>query len=246
MNHKKIEELIKQIKYHRDLYYNKQPKISDAKFDAIEDELRQLDPNNPLLHKIGVDSSELFNKKEHIIPMMSQDKVMTPADFKKWSKKRNINEFIVQYKLDGISIELQYKNGVFDCALTRGDGIIRDDVSVNVMKMNGFLPRLTSNFTGAIRGEVLMFHDIYSKKYKDKQNCRNAAAGIVRRKDGLGNEDLNVIFYDAISMNDEIDYKTELEKVAWLKQENFPCVDAKMMKSQERVIKFRQEVMDVL
>ena len=178
--------------------------------------------------------------------MMSQDKVMTPADFKKWSKKRNINEFIVQYKLDGISIKLQYKNGVFDCALTRGDGIIRDDVSVNVMKMNGFLPRLTSNFTGAIRGEVLMFHDIYSKKYKDKQNCRNAAAGIVRRKDGLGNEDLNVIFYDAISMNDEIDYKTELEKVAWLKQENFPCVDAKMMKSQERVIKFRQEVMDVL
>ncbi len=65
-------------------------------------------------------------------------------------------------KLDGISIELQFKDGVFQYANTRGDGKVGDDVSVNVVKMKGFLPKLKDNFTGAVRAEILLFHDIYN------------------------------------------------------------------------------------
>jgi len=181
----RIEYLIKEISRHRYLYYNAQPEVSDAKYDALEDELRELDPDNPILFKIGVDSSELFTKREHIIPMTSQDKVTSPEEFNKWARKRNYKTFIVQFKLDGISIELQYENGVFRYAITRGDGKIGDDVSANIIKMKGFIPKLRAPFSGAVRAEILMFHDVYERNYNQMQNCRNAAGGIVRRKDHL-------------------------------------------------------------
>ncbi len=77
--------LIKEISHHRYLYYNEQPEISDAKYDNLEDELQELDPENPLLFKIGLDSSAIFTKRTHIIPMMSQDKVTQPKEFIKWA-----------------------------------------------------------------------------------------------------------------------------------------------------------------
>ena len=104
-NQERITYLAEEIKRHRYLYYNEQPEISDTKYDTLEDELRELDPENPILFKIGVDSSELFTKREHIIPMTSQDKVTYPQEFLKWARKRNFKTFIVQFKLDGISIE---------------------------------------------------------------------------------------------------------------------------------------------
>lgn len=66
----RINQLIGEISRHRYLYYNERPEISDAKYDSLEDEFRETDPENPLLFKIGIDSSELFTKREHIIPMM--------------------------------------------------------------------------------------------------------------------------------------------------------------------------------
>ena len=161
---KKIEVLEREIKRHRDLYYNKTPEISDAEYDLLEDRLRKLDPTNPLLFQIGADSSELFEKKEHIIPMSSQDKVTKPTEFEKWAKSRSQEKYIVQFKLDGISIELQYKSGIFQCAVTRGNGVIGDDVTSNVMKMKGFVPKLQSRFTGGLRAEILLFHDIFNSR----------------------------------------------------------------------------------
>ncbi|MFX1344106.1 MAG: NAD-dependent DNA ligase LigA [Promethearchaeota archaeon] len=242
-NQGRIDYLVEEIKRHRYLYYNEQPEISDAKYDDLEEELRELDPENPILFKIGVDSSELFAKREHIIPMTSQDKVTTPQEFLKWARKRNYKTFIVQFKLDGISIELQYENGVFQYALTRGDGKIGDDVSANVINMKGFVPKLKANFTGATRAEVLLFHDIFEKKYNDKQNCRNAASGIVRRKDGVGSGDLNLVFYDAISMSDGVIFQNEIQKLKWLKEEGFPTILTKTVKTPEEVIDIREDVM---
>ncbi|GAH02201.1 unnamed protein product, partial [marine sediment metagenome] len=89
-----IRYLTKEISRHRYLYYNEQPEISDAKYDSLEDELRELDSENPILFKIGVDSSDIFTKRNHIIPMMSQDKVTHPQEFIKWVKKRNYKAFL--------------------------------------------------------------------------------------------------------------------------------------------------------
>jgi DNA ligase (NAD+) len=243
---KKIKELEQEILKHRDLYYNKTPEISDAEFDLLEDQLRKLDPNNPILFQIGADSSELFEKKEHIIPMGSQDKVTKPAEFRKWAKNRSQEKYIVQFKLDGISIELQYKSGIFQSAITRGNGVIGDDVTKNVMNMKGFMPKLKARFTGGLRAEILLFHDIFDSKYSDKQNCRNAAAGIVRRKDGEGCEDLNLIFYDAVSLDDEVNFKNEMEKLKWMKDENLPTIKTKVLSSIDDVIEVRENVMNNL
>jgi DNA ligase (NAD+) len=245
-NQGRIIYLVEEIKRHRYLYYNEQPEISDAKYDALEDELRELDPNNPILFKIGVDSSELFTKREHIIPMSSQDKVTSPEEYSKWSRKRNYKTFIVQFKLDGISIELQYEDGIFQHAVTRGDGKIGDDVSANVVKMKGFIPKLNVPFTGAVRAEILLFHDIYEKKYSDMQNCRNAAAGIVRRKDGIGSGDLNLVYYDAISLDDEVQFESEIKKVKWLQEQGFPTIKTKTVHSAQEVIDTREYVMESL
>ncbi len=239
----RIQLLVKEIERHRYLYYNETPEISDAKYDALEDELRALDPENPILFKIGVDRSELFTKREHIIPMSSQDKVTTPSEFKKWAKKRNYTLFIIQFKLDGISIELQYEDGIFQYAVSRGDGKIGDDVSANVVRMKGFIPKLKDNFTGAVRAEIVLFHKIFEQKYSDKQNCRNAAAGLVRRKDGIGSGDLNLVYYDAISLSDDVVFKNEIEKLKWLKEQNFHTVKTKTVKSMLEVIQTREEVM---
>lgn len=240
----KIKELEEAVRYHRNLYYNQTPEISDAKYDALEDELRALDPENPVFTEVGADASRLFEKVEHLIPMGSQDKVTTPADFRKWAKKRGFNRFLVQFKLDGISIEVQYEEGSFVRAVTRGDGKRGDDVSVNVRKMKGFIPELKSKFTGGIRGEILMLRDVFDVKYSSNQNCRNTAAGLVRRKDGVGCEDLNIIYYDAISFTDVVKFESEIKKIRWLKEEHFPTIKTKTLNTPEEVIKVREDVSD--
>ena len=242
----RIDYLVEEISRHRYLYYNAQPEITDAKYDTLEDELRELDPDNPILFKIGVDTSELFTKREHIIPMTSQDKVTSPEEFNKWARKRNYKAFIVQFKLDGISIELQYENGVFKYAITRGDGKIGDDVSANVVKMKGFIPKLKVSFSGAIRAEILLFHDVYERNYSQMQNCRNAAGGIVRRKDGVGSGDLNLVYYDAISLDEQVQYESEIKKVKWLQEQGFPTIKTKSIHSAQEVVDTRENVMNSL
>ncbi|TXT53437.1 MAG: DNA ligase [Promethearchaeota archaeon] len=239
----RIKELEQQILYHRNLYYNKSPEISDARYDQLEDELRVLDPHNPLFYKVGQDAAEIFTKKEHIIAMNSQDKASSPEEFLKWAQNRDFSIYIVQFKLDGISIELQYKSGIFQCAVTRGDGKVGDDVSQNVMKMKGFLPKLPIRFTGAVRAEIVLFKNLFKAKYPDKQNPRNAAAGIVRRKDGEGSEDLNLIYYDAISTNiNQMNFRDEIDKIKWLKAQGFDTVTTKTVKEAREIITIREEL----
>ncbi|KKN67846.1 hypothetical protein LCGC14_0457260 [marine sediment metagenome] len=238
-----VKYLVKEISRHRYLYYNEEPEVTDAKYDSLEETLLEIDPNNPILFKVGVDSSEIFTKRQHIIPMMSQDKVTQPNEFIKWARKRNYIVFLVQYKLDGISIELQYDKGIFQYALTRGDGKIGDDVSANVTRMKGYISKLKSNFTGAVRAEVLLYHNIFEQRYNDKQNCRNATSGLVRRKNGIGSGDLNLIFYDAISITDNVVFQNEIQKLKWLKQESFPTIPTKAVKTPQEVIEVRDDVM---
>ncbi len=240
----KINKLVDEIRHHRYIYYNKTPEINDARFDEIEDELRQLEPDHPVLHEIGQDSSELFTKKNHIIMMGSQDKVVTPEEFTKWARKIGHRRFLAQNKLDGISIELQYKNGIFQCAISRGDGLIGDDYTQNVMNMKGFIPILKDNFTGAVRAEVLLFREIFTSKYSEKENCRNACSGLVRRKDGKGAEDLNLVYYDAISTDAHISFSNEVQKIKWLKTNDFDTVNSKVCATIKEVIALRNEVMD--
>jgi len=128
----RVKELQELVEYHQHLYYNSQPEISDEEFDRLWDELKNLDPNNELFSKIGADYDTALNKVKHIIPMNSQAKVTNSGEFNKWARKMGYDLFITQFKLDGISVELQYLSGKFKYGVTRGDGLIGDDVSNNI------------------------------------------------------------------------------------------------------------------
>ena len=239
----RIKRLQDQIEFHQHLYYNEQPEISDAKFDELWDELKALDPNNEVFSKVGADFDTTLNKVRHIIPMNSQAKVTNSAEFSKWAKKVNYALFITQFKLDGISVELQYIKGKFVCGVTRGDGQIGDDISNNLKKMQFFVPEVNLEFTGAVRGEVILTKCIFSKNYPNAKNSRNMVSGITKRKDGKGSEDLTILTYDAISKNPDFTFKNEVNKIDWLKNNQFKVVRTYFFKSMNEVVSFRDEVM---
>ena len=270
----RVDELEALIKKHQDLYYNGQPEISDAEFDGLWDELASLDPTNALLARVGADKADGWPKVAHAMPMGSQEKASNPEDFLAWCVKAPRGEYLVQYKLDGASLELQYREGRLLRAVTRGDGSVGDDITPNALRMQGVLADLPEPFSGGVRGEVLMSHAIHATKYADKANCRNAANGLMKRKDGMGSEDLAVICYDALGfvprkgssplsqpnldfsdlsrdtvprdrVPGESPFADELEKVAWLSRMGFTTVEVIRLTNPDDVIAYRAHVMDI-
>jgi DNA ligase (NAD+) len=238
----KIEELEERIVGYQASYYNGEAEISDAEFDQLWDELKQRNPNSPVLAAVGADDTDGFPKARHLIPMGSQDKAANPEDFRSWAEKiAPVSVFVVQYKLDGASLELQYENGALVRALTRGDGAIGDDITRNARRMDGVVTELGTAFTGGIRGEVLMTHDIWKTKYAIKANCRNAANGIMRRKDGEGCEDLIFISYDAAAADDDFFFADEEAKIAWLKERGFSVTETRTFTVVDDIIAYRSE-----
>ena len=245
----RVKELETLIKKYQDSYYNGEAEISDAEFDSLWDELKLLDPENSILHKVGADSGN-FNKVNHIMPMGSQEKAANPEQFYSWAKKHIYDSYLVEYKLDGASLELQYKNGKLQCAVTRGDGVIGDDITTNAKKMNGVMIAITKHgvpvdFTGGIRGEVIMTHDVHKNYFADKANCRNAANGLMKRKDGSGSEYLKLIVYDALATEGVSPFSNEQEKIQWLKDCGFNTVEVKICNTSEAVVEYRSSVMDI-
>ena len=268
-------ELEKLIVRYQKSYYTGEAEISDAEFDALWDELKRLDPQNPLLHKIGSDVSEdyslfdefvnteksdarlaaaphgaaggVFEKVRHVIPMGSQEKAANDSEFEQWAAKMSFDEFLVEYKLDGASLELQYENGVFVRAVTRGDGVVGDDISRNVLKMQGLVKNLNGSFTGGVRGEVIMTKRVHKDFYADKANCRNAANGLMKRKDGEGCEHLRIICYDARFASNRLadqPFADEEEKVKWLALQGFYTVPLHVCRGVQKVIEYRLQVME--
>ena len=161
-----IEELAAKILKYQKSYYTGEAEISDAEFDRLWDELKEIAPDHPVLQKVGSDLAENyentenntnlsveieensadlnknagnFQKARHLIPMGSQEKAANPEQFLAWAQKHPYEEYLVEYKLDGASLEIQYQNGEFYKAVTRGDGEIGDDITRNVAKMQGLV-----------------------------------------------------------------------------------------------------------
>ncbi|MFP4329591.1 MAG: NAD-dependent DNA ligase LigA [Spirochaetaceae bacterium] len=238
----RVQELEQQIRYHQERYYKGEPEIPDSEFDALWDELKRLDKDNPLFQEVGSDALEGFSKREHIMPMGSQEKAADPEAFRKWAKKVAAPRYVVQYKLDGASIELQYSDGRFVAGVTRGDGKVGDEITRNVSRMRGVIAELSNSFTGGIRGEVIMERQVHQRYYADKANCRNAANGVMKRKDGKGAELLRVLVYDAMNTREEDAFADEVSKLTWLGQNGFDVVEYRVFDDPEEVISYREEV----
>ena len=267
----RIAALERLIEQYQASYYNGEAEISDGEFDLLWDELKNLSPDSEVLKKVGTGPNvDGFPKARHLIPMGSQDKASNPQEFLAWAQKMGMETrdltaespkkagksdktaltdkkngltktFIVQYKLDGASLELQYEKGKLLRAVTRGDGVTGDEITANALRMAGVVQKLDIPFSGGVRGEVVMTHDVWNEKYSSKANCRNAANGIMRRKDGEGCEDLKVIVYDAAASDDDRFFKDELQKLQWLKKRGFQTTVTKTFTSARDVIAYRDE-----
>jgi DNA ligase (NAD+) len=201
---KRIEELRAELRYHSQLYYQKDaPVISDYEYDALFRELEELeaaypaldDPNSPT-HRVGGEALERFEKVTHRVPMGSLTDVFSYEELAQYLNKNDSvapsAAYSVEPKIDGLSVALIYENGVFVRGATRGDGLTGEDVTSNLrtirtipLKLPEPLPYL------CVRGEVYMPRAVFESLNEMQEseglplfaNPRNAAAGSLRQLD---------------------------------------------------------------
>lgn len=247
MSKDRVKELETKIFQARTDYYNHQPSVSDKVYDAWIDELRVLDPANKAVTAIGapVTPSE-WKKAKHQIPMGSLNKVNLPVELEDWTAKFSVSgkvDWFVTEKLDGLSIELIYEKGQLVQAITRGDGETGEDITVNVARMAGVSSQLKwdTDFTGSLRGEIIMLKSVWKKDFADKANPRNAASGVSKRLDGIGVDKLNILFYQVLG---DADFDTEVEQFEWLEKNGLAIPNYWLFKKIEQVSKHWRDYQD--
>ena len=178
----------------REAYYNGEPVMSDAEFDALEDELRALDPHHPLFSQVGAfpQPKSGWAKAQHTQPMGSLSKAQDAADFARWAGQVQ-GPYLVMDKMDGASISLRFDKGQFIQAITRGNGLLGEDITANAKRMA--FPKKVPGFTGFIRGEVMCTLSAFAK-FAGAANPRNTANGAMKRHDGAGCENLTVFAFE--------------------------------------------------
>ncbi len=200
----RVEELKKQLAYHSDLYYNQDnPEIDDYEYDRLSNELKALEAQFPSLitsdsptQKVGGEASRQFTPVAHGVPMGSLQDVFSLEEIDAFDQRvREIVAdplYVVEPKIDGLSVSLEYRGGVFVRGSTRGDGLIGEDITVNLKTVACIPQRLPDPLPFLeVRGEVYMakpnFAALVEQQELDGQkafkNPRNAAAGSLRQKD---------------------------------------------------------------
>ncbi len=191
------EQLAKRIQDAATEYHNGRPSpMSDSAWDAAVEELKTLDPSNPVLTQIGAPpETGAFAKVRHAIPRSSLNKVHTEEELAKWAQfgsdpeetggNLSVPKLFWSEKADGISIELVYADGVFTSASTRGDGEWGVDITRNVRLMKGVklhVPLLAGTGLVYIPGEVVVTHEDFKNHFPGEANPRNTAAGTAKRQ----------------------------------------------------------------
>ena len=252
----KYTKLRNEIEYHNNLYYNEDnPIISDMEYDVLMRELKQLEQEYPELlkneengesspaEKIGGTASEKFSKVRHRVPMLSLSNTYNISeieDFDKRIKKiilsENVKEhskeleYILELKLDGLSISLIYENGVLIQAVTRGDGQVGEDVTENIMEIKTIPKKLKKNVSLEVRGEIILpissFNRINQEREDDGEdvfaNPRNAASGTIRQLDKtiVAERGLDCYLYYLVNA-ENYGINTHLESIEYIEKLGF-------------------------
>ncbi len=164
---KRIEELNNLTAYYAKKYYDDDnPEISDFEYDMLMVELRNLEKEFPefiskdsLTQKVGGNVKEGFSKVEHIVPLQSLQDVFSFEELdnfdtriKKSAEENNINlKYVVETKIDGLSVSLEYKNGEFIKGATRGNGQIGEDITENLKTIKNIPKKLKENIDIIVR-----------------------------------------------------------------------------------------------
>ena len=265
---KKIESLREQIRAHDYKYYIlAQPSISDEEYDRLLKELEKLEAENPKLitsdsptQRVGSDLTKEFKPIEHKVPMLSLSNTYSEDelfDFDRRVKDELIAgdnvEYLVELKIDGASVSINYVNGILKTAATRGDGMVGEEITNNVrtikslplrIKKDNSIPYNLDDFE--VRGEIFMNVAEFEKLNKERAdqgektfaNPRNSTAGTLKLQDPkvVAKRPLNTFLYSLISPDNEL--KSQEENLIILKKMGFKInPHYKKCKSIEEVIK---------
>lgn len=207
MTDKKIIEeynkLCEEINYHNDRYYNQDnPEISDYEYDMLLRRLETIEQehpeiksdSSPALH-VGGRASAKFSPVEHIVPMQSLHDSFSHGELLDFDRRVRETvsspEYVVEPKFDGLSVSVEYENGILVRASTRGDGLVGEDVTDNILTIKSLPHKLKKPLPYLeVRGEVFMSNESFLKLLKKQEeneekpfkNPRNAAAGSLRQK----------------------------------------------------------------
>ena len=214
----KIEDLRKKILYHNDLYYNQDmPEISDYEYDMMMQELKRLEKENPELitadsptQKVGGTAKRQAGVLvRHDVPMLSLQDVFSREEvdaFVDNMKQELVNpEFVVEEKIDGLSLALRYQDGELKRAITRGDGIVQgEDVTANALQIKDIKKKLKDKIPYfEVRGEVYMTREAFALVNEKQEllgkrlfaNPRNCAAGTLRQLDSKITKERNLSMF---------------------------------------------------
>ena len=223
----KLGELLMDAK--KAYYTTGKPIMDDHTYDTLEDILKVKNPYHRLFSKVGNQNFDTgFDKKKHSMIMGSQNKASLFDDMVHYFELKKIStntDFVVQPKCDGISLEIEYKDGQLVDAITRGDGEIGDVITQNVVKMKNFVSVLPKDFSGSIRCEIVILEKDFAKlNEKDYSNPRNAVSGISQRLDGQSSEFCSLYAVDIFSSTKN--FITESEKINYLNSAGFTTVES--------------------
>lgn len=199
---KRVAELVDELNKHRRAYYQGNTVlISDAEYDALLHELETLENKFPELitgdsptQTVGGVASQTFAPVEHLERMMSLDNVFSIEEFKTWIERTKAKSYLCELKIDGLAINLRYINGELVSAATRGDGVVGEDVTANVLTIASIPKKLKGTKLPKqveVRGEIYFAIDDFAKLNEGLiaegkapfANPRNSASGSLRQKD---------------------------------------------------------------
>ena len=245
---RRLDELREQVDQHLYRYHVlDEPKISDAEYDRLFDELNALEeehqelitPDSPT-QRVGAPPSERFQKVRHLTPMGSLEKVTDDESLFKWAddvrKRLDSDEpvaYVIEPKIDGLAVNLTYEEGRLVRGATRGDGVQGEDVTVNLRTIPSVPLRMRGEglpSVAEVRGEVYMplegFRELNERVAELGQklapNPRNAAAGSLRQKDSsiTASRPLAVWVY-GLGAREGVQLESHWEELEWLREHGF-------------------------
>ena len=237
----KITALREELRYHNKKYYDEDaPEISDFEYDRMLRALETLereypeydDPESPT-HRVGGSASAKFSPVTHAWPLESLQDVFSFGELAEFCERAAAPAYAVEYKIDGLSVSLEYENGVFVRGATRGDGTVGEDVTDNLRTIED-IPKVLPPEAPAqliVRGEVYMRRSVFdalnAQRELDGQpllaNPRNAAAGSLRQLDSeITRQRRLSIFCFNIQNSAELPLTTHVQALDYLKQLGFP------------------------
>lgn len=211
-------------------YYNGNEIMSDAEYDALINKLKEIDPTNPLCANglAASDSNGNEKKIKHTMTTGTLSKCANPDELREWlSRQEEVEDYSLEYKIDGSSMELKYEHGKFFQAITRGDGFNGLD-RTQTLELIDFPKQLKSDYTGSIRAEMVIYNSDFDARFASKNaNPRNTAAGIINRKfetlTASDKEDLSYIH--AVAYDADGDFDNQNDLLDWLREEGFEVTD---------------------